>query len=135
MMNRSLPQYPWRDVARVIVLLAVVSLGWSDNPAQTPEQTAIRLAPAVTTSAVEQPPASAVVANTDKEKTEEKADAANKTAPQFRVERLPISSGAELMTIFGRLDGLAEKGKPAPEVPLVSVLRDTLGDDNPENDR
>ena len=39
------------------------------------------------------------------------------------------------MTIFGRLDGLAEKGKPAPEVPLVSVLRDTLGDDNPENDR
>ncbi|MGZ5435192.1 MAG: hypothetical protein ACXW3F_03970 [Pyrinomonadaceae bacterium] len=135
MTNRSWPKFTWREVARALVLLAVVSLGWSDNPAQTPEQTAIRLAPGVKPSPIEDPPVSAVVANTDKEKTEGKADAANKTAPRFRVERLPISSGAELMTIFGRLDGLAEKGKPAPEVPLVSVLRDTLGDDNPENDR
>ncbi|HEX6189411.1 MAG TPA: hypothetical protein VFZ40_15125, partial [Pyrinomonadaceae bacterium] len=135
MMNRSWHTCPWRGVARTLVLLAVVSFGWSDNPAQTPEQTAIRLAPAVKPVLVTEPPASAVVANTDKEKTEENAEAANKTAPQFRVESLPISSGAELMTIFGRLDGLAEKGKPAPEVPLVSVLRDTLGDDNPENDR
>ncbi|MGQ0763692.1 MAG: hypothetical protein ACT4OT_16990 [Acidobacteriota bacterium] len=135
MMNRSCPKFPWRAVARTLVLLAVVSLGWSDNPAQTPEQTAISLAPTVKPSPSEDPSVRAVVAITDKEKTEEKADAENKTAPQFRVERLPISSGAELMTIFGRLDGLAEKGKPAPEVPLVSVLRDTLGDDNPENDR
>ncbi|MGZ5483772.1 MAG: hypothetical protein ACXWID_17540, partial [Pyrinomonadaceae bacterium] len=119
MTNRSWPKFTWREVARALVLLAVVSLGWSDNPAQTPEQTAIRLAPGVKPSPIEDPPVSAVVANTDKEKTEGKADAANKTAPRFRVERLPISSGAELMTIFGRLDGLAEKGKPAPEVPLV----------------
>ena len=135
MMNRSWPKCPWRDVARIIVLLAVVSLGWSDNPAQTPEQTAVRLTPAAKTSPVVDPPVTAVVANADKEKAEENADAASKTAPQLRVERLPISSGAELMTIFGRLDGLAEQGKSAPEVPLVSVLRDTLGDDNPENDR
>lgn len=134
-MNRSWHTCPWRGVARTLVLLAVVSFGWSDNPAQTPEATAIRLDPAVKPALIAEPPAIAVVANTDKEKTEEKAEAANKTAPQFRVERLPISSGAELMTIFGRLDGLAKKGKPAPEVPLVSVLRDTLGDDNPENDR
>lgn len=134
MINRSWPQFRRREVARVIVLLAVVSLGWSVNPAQTQEQTAIRLAPAVKPPSIDEPPVSPVVANTDKEETEEKANA-NKTAPQFRVERLPISSGAELLTIFGRLDGLAEKGKPAPEVPLVSVLRDTFGDDNPENDR
>ena len=135
MMNQSWHKCPWRDLARTLVLLAVVSFGWSDNPAQTPEQTTTRLTPAVKTSLIEEPPVSALVANTDKEKTEANADAANKTAPQFRVERLSISSGAELMTIFARLDGLAEKGKPAPEVPLVSVLRDTLGDDNPENDR
>ncbi|HEX5704541.1 MAG TPA: hypothetical protein VFX97_15175 [Pyrinomonadaceae bacterium] len=132
-MNRSRPKFPWRDVVRVLVLLAVVSLGWSDNPAQTPEQTAVRLAPAAKTSPIEDPPVSASVANTDKEKAE--GAEANKPVPQFRVERLQISSGAELMTIFGRLDGLAETGKSAPEVPLVSVLRDTLGDDNPENDR
>ncbi len=135
MMNRSRPKFPWRDVVRALVLLAVVSLGWSDNPAQSPEQTAVRLAPAAKTSPIEDPPVTAIVANTDKEKAEENADAAIKTAPQFRVERLAISGGAELMTIFGRVDGLAEKGKTAPEVPLISVLRDTLGDDNPENDR
>lgn len=53
----------------------------------------------------------------------------------FRLERVPVSGGAELLTIFGRLDGLARQGDSADEVPLVSVLRDTLGDDNPENDR
>jgi hypothetical protein len=57
------------------------------------------------------------------------------TQPQFRVERMPIASGAELFTIFGRLDGMRAAGQPAPEVPLLSVVRDSLGDDNPENDR
>jgi len=54
---------------------------------------------------------------------------------QFRIERLPVTGGAELLTIFGRLDGMPTGGRPAPEVPLVSVLRDTLSDDDPENDR
>lgn len=56
-------------------------------------------------------------------------------APQFRVERTPLVSGAELLTIFGRLDGMRANGRAAPEVPLISVARDTLGDDDPENDR
>lgn len=43
--------------------------------------------------------------------------------------------GAELLTIFGRMDGMRTQGMPAPEVPLVSVVRDTLSDDDPENDR
>jgi hypothetical protein len=48
---------------------------------------------------------------------------------------MPIAGGAELLTIFGQLDGLPrEKGQTA-EVPLVSVVRDTLGDENSDNDR
>jgi hypothetical protein len=53
----------------------------------------------------------------------------------FRLERKPVAGGAELLTIFGSLDGLPHENPAAAEVPLVSVLRDTLGDDNPENDR
>jgi hypothetical protein len=55
--------------------------------------------------------------------------------PGFRLERIPVSGGAELLTIFGQLDGLAHKGEQAAEVPLVSVVRDTLGDENTDNDR
>jgi hypothetical protein len=60
---------------------------------------------------------------------------ANTTQSQFRIERVPMIGGAELLTIFGRLDGMRPYGRPAPEVPLVSVVRDTLSDDDPENDR
>jgi hypothetical protein len=55
--------------------------------------------------------------------------------PGFRLERIPVSGGAELLTIFGQLDGLPHKGEQAVEVPLVSVVRDTLGDENTDNDR
>ncbi len=48
--------------------------------------------------------------------------------PQLRLEQTQIGNGAELLTIFGRLDGLRTDGRAAPEVPLVSVVRDTLGD-------
>ena len=61
--------------------------------------------------------------------------ATSTTQSQFRVERVPMIGGAELLTIFGRLDGMRPYGLPAPEVPLVSVVRDTLSDDDPENDR
>ena len=54
---------------------------------------------------------------------------------QFRVERLPIASGGELLTIFGRLDGIKGGNSSNPEVPLISVVRDTLNDTDPENDR
>src|SRR5438128_1315822 len=49
--------------------------------------------------------------------------------PDFRVERQPVANGAELLTVFSSLpDSTAE-------IPLVSVLRDTLGDSNRDNDR
>jgi hypothetical protein len=67
-------------------------------------------------------------------------DSAAATAPAssnpFRLERTPVDGGAELLTVFGRLDGLSTTaGAPGPEVPLVAVLRDTFGDNDPENDR
>ncbi|HKQ53625.1 MAG TPA: hypothetical protein VJT74_14715 [Pyrinomonadaceae bacterium] len=55
--------------------------------------------------------------------------------PVFRMERTPVAGGAELLTIFGELDGLAHEPGRSAEVPLVSVVRDTLGDENPDNDR
>jgi hypothetical protein len=52
----------------------------------------------------------------------------------FRLERVPVAGGAELVTIRARLDGL-ESSDDDKWIPLVTVLRDTLGDLNPENDR
>lgn len=52
----------------------------------------------------------------------------------FRLERVPVDGGAELITIHARLDGI-DSPKGNEWVPLVTVLRDTLGDLNPENDR
>lgn len=58
----------------------------------------------------------------------------NPPSELFRLEKLPIAGGAELITIHARLDGL-ETPEDQKWTPLVSVLRDTLGDLNPENDR
>jgi hypothetical protein len=53
----------------------------------------------------------------------------------FRLERTTVAGGAELLTIFANLDGLPTGESRAAGVPLVSVLRDTMGDTNKENDR
>src|SRR6185312_566797 len=52
----------------------------------------------------------------------------------FRIERVPVAGGAELITIFAKLDGITPNDG-ANWVPTVSVLRDTLGDAAAENDR
>ena len=52
----------------------------------------------------------------------------------FRLERVPVEGGAELITIHGKLEGIDETND-SKWVPLVTVLRDTLGDLSPENDR
>jgi hypothetical protein len=49
-------------------------------------------------------------------------------------ERVVVDGGAELLTLFSVLPGNAE-GSNSEEIPILSVLRDTLGDDNPDNDR
>src|SRR4030095_278391 len=59
------------------------------------------------------------------------ASSADKERFPFSVETLKIEGGAELVTIFYRTNGTFDK--PGPEeskfVPLLSVLRDTLGDE------
>ncbi|HET6891416.1 MAG TPA: hypothetical protein VFH31_09960 [Pyrinomonadaceae bacterium] len=60
---------------------------------------------------------------------------AQSTASEIlRLERIPVAGGAELITIHARLKGL-ETDTEQQWVPMVSVLRDTLGDFTPENDR
>jgi hypothetical protein len=55
----------------------------------------------------------------------------------FRLERKSVPGGAELVTIFGPLASRSGKNgsDPVRQVPLVSILRDTLGDNDPANDR
>jgi hypothetical protein len=56
--------------------------------------------------------------------------------PLFHIVREPVAGGGELLTVVGRPDaGLSPAGDAVPEIPLVSVLRDTLGDADSENDR
>lgn len=59
--------------------------------------------------------------------------ATNSATELFKLERTPVEGGAELITIHGKLDGIANAENNW--VPLVSVLRDTLGDFSNENDR
>lgn len=46
----------------------------------------------------------------------------------LRAERLPLPSGAELITFF---ESLPDR----QELPLVAILKDTLNDSDPSNDR
>lgn len=54
--------------------------------------------------------------------------------PDFylRLAKQPVTGGAELLTVFGKIK---EADGSISEVPLLSVVRDTLGDNVPENDR
>jgi len=53
----------------------------------------------------------------------------------FRVETVSVGGGAEIVTIFATPRPDQTRSGPVTDLPLVSVLRDTLGDDKPENDR
>ena len=55
-------------------------------------------------------------------------------SPSYRVEREPVADGSELITVFGRLQDPAS-GTQDLDVPLLTVLRDSLGDSDPANDR
>src|ERR1043165_9789903 len=52
----------------------------------------------------------------------------------LRLEKIDVPGGAELITVAAKLSNL-ESDKNDRWIPLVSILRDTLGDQNPENDR
>ena len=54
----------------------------------------------------------------------------------FRIEKTLVSGGAEIITIFADLKSINDlKQEKTEEVPLISILRDTLGDEKIENDR
>ena len=52
----------------------------------------------------------------------------------LRIEKNEVAGGAELITVHARLAGL-ESDTNDKWVPMMSILRDTLGDLNSENDR
>ena len=56
-------------------------------------------------------------------------------ASQFmRLERIEVAGGGELITVHAKLVGVPSE-KEDQWVPLVSILKDTLGDQNTDNDR
>src|SRR5215207_1958451 len=64
----------------------------------------------------------------------EETDPATALAQILRLERVEVPGGAELITVHARLVGLESTDKDN-WVPLVSILRDTLCDNIPENNR
>lgn len=65
----------------------------------------------------------------------EKKEAVN-VGEDFRVEKIRVAGGFEIITIFLSLNDFSGiSSEKNEEIPLVSVLRDTLGDNIPENDR
>lgn len=136
---------------RSILLLVAISLWCGQSAAQSSNQFGARQSAPAKPTEIERagalpvalvPGAAENERGDAKSSTEARRDesateigASNPAQTQFRIERLPMVGGAELLTIFGRLDGMRANGLSAPEVPLVSVVRDTLSDRDPENDR
>ena len=54
---------------------------------------------------------------------------------EFRLERVAVPGGSQLITLFGQRTGGGIEGERRNEIPILSVLRDTLGDSDPANDR
>ncbi len=61
-------------------------------------------------------------------------DASPALSELLRLEKIAVPGGAELITVHAKLIGL-ESDKNDNWIPLVSILRDTLGDDDPQNNR
>lgn len=55
--------------------------------------------------------------------------------PSVRAERIQLDSGADLITVFERLPADPESANSRQELPLVAILKDTLDDSDPSNDR
>src|SRR6185436_13371401 len=118
------PSSTTRAFFRALLLLVAISFAWSGSAAQSLTQAkpdlaipAAELKPAAIPSTefdITAKVPTGTAATTD-------ADPSRRVVPQLRLERRTLSAGAELLTIFGRLDGIKVTGEPAPEVPLLSV--------------
>jgi hypothetical protein len=85
-------------------------------------------------AAVENTPVAVPIVSTGQAIESSPAKSERESEQLFRLERVPIQGGAELITIHARLDGLESSREPN-WVPLVTILRDTLGDQQVDNDR
>ena len=68
----------------------------------------------------------------------EESDPATALSQILRLERIEVPGGAELITVKAKLAGLDSTEASTEKddfIPLVSILRDTLGDNIPENNR
>jgi hypothetical protein len=66
--------------------------------------------------------------------TTDESDPASALSQLLRLERIEVPGGAELITVHARLAGI-ESTENDNWVPLVSILRDTLGDNDADNNR
>ncbi len=64
----------------------------------------------------------------------DETDPASALSQILRLERIEVPGGAELITVHARLTGI-ESTEKDNWIPLVSILRDTLGDNDAENNR
>src|ERR1041384_412882 len=64
----------------------------------------------------------------------DESDSASALSQILRLERIEVPGGAELITVHARLTGI-ESNENDNWVPLVSILRDTLGDNDSANNR
>jgi len=120
---------------RLLVLLLVFMLGCVCAAAQSEKQLLFNVAAKPSATPAASPDPSGNNKRTSEDDSGARADAAARSSQQFRLERMQLSGGAELLTIFARLDGVNSAGDNNAEVPLISVVRDTLSDSNSENDR
>jgi hypothetical protein len=125
---------------RPALLIFCLALCWFGASAQTAPQLLVNPASTKVAAPADERPRTDSEAPESKPGTTSgdaaKTDAGKPSDTQFRVERLPLVGGAELLTIFARLDGMKTPGLTAsPEVPLISVVRDTLTDNDLDNDR
>jgi hypothetical protein len=60
---------------------------------------------------------------------------ASPAKPALRTELVPLESGAELITFFEPLPQQPASASGHTELPLLTILKDTLNDSDPENDR
>jgi hypothetical protein len=117
-------RYSLRHIACLLLALAITLSVFAPNPvvAQNPQP----IESAEARSAGETPDAVP-------EKSVGEPEAAG-VANVFRLERVPVAGGAELVTVFAKLGSL-ETSEDNKWVPLVTVLRYTLGDASLEKDR
>jgi hypothetical protein len=59
----------------------------------------------------------------------------SRPVPEYRSVSQPVGGGAELVTVFVRPNGAAASGSQDLDIPVLAVLRDSLGDDDADNDR